>query len=131
VPSQLREAGYGPSSGLPYCVERLVAADAGSMKHIARVLASTSVIIRINASLVAEPRGLCREVRGRINECAWTDATGAFHVETYTRRDAPRMRSSVATRCTVAVPSSAPTAPARAGQDRAIGRLLDVSPATQ
>jgi len=32
VPSQLREAGYGPSSGLPYCVECLVAADAGSMK---------------------------------------------------------------------------------------------------
>jgi hypothetical protein len=66
-----------------------------------------------------------------INDCARTDATGGCHVETYIRREAPRTRSSVATRYNVAVPSSAPTAPARAGQDPEIAHLHAMSPAPQ
>jgi hypothetical protein len=50
--------------------------------------------------------------------------------KTYTYCDASRTRRSIATN-TVVVPASAPTAPARAWQHRAIGRLLVVLPATQ
>jgi hypothetical protein len=78
------------------------------------------------ASLAGEVSGAAE-----INDCAWTDAIGARPVETCTRRDAPQRRSSVATRYAVTVPTSAPSAPARAGQDRAIGRLLVVSQATR
>jgi Domain of unknown function (DUF892) len=58
----------------------------------------------------------------KINECALPDAMGALHVETCTRRDVLRTRSSVATHYTAAAPTSVPTAPVRAGQDLAIGR---------
>jgi hypothetical protein len=60
--------------------------------------------------------------KSKINDCALTDAIGAPHVETCTRRDVLRTRSSVATHYTAAAPTSVPTAPVRAGRDLAIGR---------
>ena len=71
------------------------------------------------------------EHKSKINECAWTDAIGALHVETYTRRDVPRARGSVLAWYSVAAPSSDPTVQERAERDQEIGHLLAVSATLQ
>jgi hypothetical protein len=65
--------------------------------------------------------------KSKINDCALTDAIGARHVETCTRRDVLWTRSSVAIHYAAAAPTSVPTAPVRAGQDPAIGHYLVTS----
>jgi hypothetical protein len=64
----------------------------------------------------------------KINDCAWADAIRAVHAETscagVSRQVSEKCRS-VAARYTVVAPTCVPTAPARAGPDRAIGHLLE------
>jgi hypothetical protein len=82
------------------------------------------------SALTSVSKGCGKRARRRINDCVCSDAIGALHANSYTcRDDGPRMRSSVAARYIVAAPSAAPTAPAQAGQGRAIGHLLVVSQA--